>query len=156
VKLVLLTLESSKELWFEEAALLYEKKISNLADFEIQKIKSKASAKGSSKERVLAEEKLLLSKLDSNDFAILFDEKGKSWDSIQFSSQISKAMDSGKKKVFFIIGGAYGVSDEVKKRANLTLSLSSMTFNHFVAQLVVLEQIYRALAIRKGLPYHHG
>ena len=76
-------------------------------------------------------------------------------DSIKFSEHLNRILGSGKKQVYFLIGGPYGVSDEIKKRASLKVNLSPFTLNHLVAQVVLLEQIYRGFMILKNLPYHN-
>lgn len=81
---------------------------------------------------------------------VLLDERGKMFDSLEFSRLLEE-----KGSIDFIIGGAYGVSDEVKDKASLLLSLSRMTFTHEITRLLLLEQIYRAITIIKGQEYHH-
>ena len=77
------------------------------------------------------------------------------WDSYKNSEQLEKATTSGKKRIVFIIGGAFGVSDEIKKQAHLKVGLSAMVMNHLVAETVALEQIYRSLTILNRIPYHN-
>jgi 23S rRNA (pseudouridine1915-N3)-methyltransferase len=86
---------------------------------------------------------------------ILLDEKGKSFNSIQFSELINNKMITSK-DLNFIIGGAYGFSEEVKKKANILLSLSNMTMPHHLARLVLVEQLYRAFTILKNEKYHNN
>ncbi len=81
---------------------------------------------------------------------ILLDEKGKALDSIEFSNLLKD-----KKNLDFVIGGAFGVSDEIKEKASLIISLSKLTFTHEIARLLLLEQIYRSITIVKGKEYHH-
>ena len=90
------------------------------------------------------------------DLVVLLDEKGKSFSSLQFAQWMEKeGLSQSYKRIIFIIGGAFGVSDEIKKRARMTLQMGPWTLNHLVAQTVLLEQIYRAFTIIKGLPYHN-
>ncbi len=86
---------------------------------------------------------------------VLLDEQGKGLTSKAFSKELVQWVESGKKRVVFVIGGSYGVSDAVKTRANIKLKLSDFVLNHWVAQIVLTEQIYRALAIWRNLPYHN-
>jgi 23S rRNA (pseudouridine1915-N3)-methyltransferase len=81
---------------------------------------------------------------------VLLNERGKMFDSYEFSEFLKE-----KETIDFIIGGAYGVSEEVKDKASLLLSLSRMTFTHEITRLLLLEQIYRAITIIKGQEYHH-
>ena len=122
---------------------------------EIQNLKPKKSSRDDAEYKRNEESKLLLEHLQTDDFIILFDEKGKSFDSIEFSKKIENALGCSKKRLIFIIGGAYGVNEEIKKRADLKVSLSVMTMNHIMAQVVSLEQIYRAFTIIKNIPYHN-
>lgn len=84
---------------------------------------------------------------------ILLDERGELLSSLQFSQKLTSAMAT--KEVIFVIGGAYGVDDDFREKADLSLSLSRMVFPHQIARLVLVEQIYRAFAISRNLPYHH-
>ena len=83
------------------------------------------------------------------------DDKGKDFTSVGFSKNIQKRMLSGIKNLIFIVGGAYGFSNALYQRANSKLSLSKMTFSHQMVRLIFIEQLYRAMTILKGEPYHH-
>jgi 23S rRNA (pseudouridine1915-N3)-methyltransferase len=111
--------------------------------------------RSSAEYRKKADTELLLKKITSDDYIVLFDEKGETLDSKAFSQKLNQVLLSGKKRIVWIIGGAYGVDDRVKARANLKISFSKMVMNHLVAQTVALEQIYRGFAILKNLPYHN-
>jgi 23S rRNA (pseudouridine1915-N3)-methyltransferase len=86
---------------------------------------------------------------------ILLDENGKEMNSIEFSSFLQKQMNSGIKQLVFVIGGPYGFSEAVYKKASGTLALSKMTFSHQMVRLFVIEQLYRGFTILKNEPYHH-
>lgn len=101
------------------------------------------------------EAELLLSKIDTQDELILLDEKGKQFTSVGFSKFLNDKMLYSSKNITFVIGGPYGFSQEVYKRANSLLSLSEMTFSHQMIRLLFVEQLYRAMTILKGEPYHH-
>lgn len=101
------------------------------------------------------EGELLLAKLSSSDFVVLLDENGEQYSSEGFSEYLQKRMNSGLKQLVFIIGGPYGFSDEVYKRADSKLSLSKMTFSHQMVRLFFIEQLYRGFTILKNEPYHH-
>lgn len=155
MKFVFVNLNSAKEDWSEAAFELYEKKLKHFISFEIVTLKGENQSRSQKEVRLSKEAEQIMKYLKEDDFLVLFDEKGKSLNSIDFSKQINSILNSGKKRVVFLIGGAFGVSDEIKKRANLKISLSTLVFNHLVAQLVALEQLYRAFAIIKNLPYHN-
>lgn len=98
---------------------------------------------------------LLLNKIAASDFVVLLDENGKQYSSESFSEFIQKRLNSGLKQLVFIIGGPYGFSEDVYKRADSKLSLSKMTFSHQMIRLFFVEQLYRAFTILKNEPYHH-
>lgn len=98
---------------------------------------------------------LILDKLSTANFSVLLDEHGKEFSSVEFSGFMQKTMNSGIRELFFIVGGAYGVAESVKQKADLTISLSRMTFTHQFIRLILAEQIYRAMTILKNEPYHN-
>lgn len=97
----------------------------------------------------------ILSHILLSDFCILLDEKGKEMTSSEFASYLQKIMLSGRKRIVFVIGGPYGFSKEIYKRADQMISMSRMTFTHEMVRLFFTEQIYRAMTILRGEPYHH-
>ncbi|HHT21975.1 MAG TPA: 23S rRNA (pseudouridine(1915)-N(3))-methyltransferase RlmH [Bacteroidales bacterium] len=101
------------------------------------------------------EGELLLAKLEKSDEVILLDERGKHYTSIEFSDFISKKMIFSNKSMVFVVGGPYGFSEKVYQRADSQISLSKMTFSHQMIRLFFTEQLYRAMTIIKGEPYHH-
>lgn len=155
MKFVLLTCASASETWSDEAFELYQKKISPFIGFEIKELKIKKSSRDDRESKVKSDSDALISELRPDDYVILFDERGDIIDSRKFSERISQILLSSKKRAVFIIGGAYGVDERVRQRAQLKISFSKMVMNHLVAQVVALEQIYRAFTILKNLPYHN-
>lgn len=107
------------------------------------------------KQQKIAEGKELLKKIEKSDAVILLDENGKLYNSIQFSAFLQKKMNSGLKKIVFVIGGPYGFSDDVYNRCNEKVSLSPMTFSHQMVRLFFTEQLYRSFTILRNEPYHH-
>jgi 23S rRNA (pseudouridine1915-N3)-methyltransferase len=156
MKFVLYNFTTAKEPWAEEAARLYTQKISHFNAFEIQTLKPKKSARDESAQKKKSESDLILSSVTNDDYVVLFDERGKALNSMDFSKKIAEVQASSKKRAVFIIGGAYGVSEEVRARAQFVVSLSPLVMNHILAQTVALEQIYRAFTILKNLPYHNA
>jgi 23S rRNA (pseudouridine1915-N3)-methyltransferase len=156
MKFIFLKIETSKEKWSEEATNLYIEKLKHFVHFEVVALNSKKISRAGSSQKLELESQEILEFLKSDDFVVLFDERGKSLDSPGFSKQVSRIMDSGKKRCVWIIGGAFGVADGVQKRADLKISLAPFVMNHLVAQTVALEQIYRAFTIIKNLPYHNA
>lgn len=96
------------------------------------------------------EGELLLKTISKNSFLIALDENGFQFSSSEFSSYLNKIMQP----ISFVIGGAYGLSEEVKSRANLLLSFGKMTMPHMLARVVLVEQIYRSHTINQNHPYH--
>ncbi|SFZ92075.1 23S rRNA (pseudouridine1915-N3)-methyltransferase [Flaviramulus basaltis] len=101
------------------------------------------------------EGELILSKLNNTDVLILLDENGKQLHSVGFSSYLQKHMNTGIKQLVFVIGGPYGFSEEIYKKANGKIALSKMTFSHQMIRLFFIEQLYRGFTILKNEPYHH-
>lgn len=97
----------------------------------------------------------ILKLIKDDDLVVLFDERGKDITSEGFAVLLDGALQGGTKRLVFIIGGAYGVSEAVTTRANRTLKLSSLVFPHMLVRLIVTEQLYRAWTIREGGKYHH-
>lgn len=97
----------------------------------------------------------ILKLIQPSDFVVLLDEHGKEYDSLSFSKWVNGKMSTVSKRLVFVIGGPYGFSDEIYARANEQLSLSKMTFSHQMIRLIFIEQLYRAMTILKGEPYHH-
>jgi 23S rRNA (pseudouridine1915-N3)-methyltransferase len=97
----------------------------------------------------------ILRRLRPADHVVSLDENGTMVGSRELSERISKLMVAGTGRIVFVTGGAYGLSDEVKKRSNLVLSFSKFTFTHQMIRLLLLEQVYRAMTILKNESYHH-
>lgn len=155
MKFVLYNLATAKEAWADDVCELYRKKISFFAPFDIQTLKAKKSAREDADFKKNEESELLLKQLSSDDYVVLFDERGSAFDSIQFSKKIENILGSSKKRAVFIIGGAFGVNEAVRSRADLKVALSPMVMNHLMAQAMSLEQIYRAFTIIRKIPYHN-
>lgn len=98
---------------------------------------------------------LILKQIDNGDEVILLDEKGREYTSVEFAGFLEQKLLSSTKRMFFVVGGPYGFSERVYKRANGLLSLSKMTFSHQMVRVIFLEQLYRGMTIIKGEPYHH-
>jgi 23S rRNA (pseudouridine1915-N3)-methyltransferase len=136
---------------------LYINRIKRYVNFSLNEIKtSKFSAKTPVKEIKEKEGEQILNRVgDKDNYLVLLDEKGKQLNSIKFASFLLKKMQSGKKKLVFVVGGAYGFSAAVKQRADYALSLSEMTFSHQIIRVIFAEQLYRAFTIINKEPYHN-
>lgn len=102
-----------------------------------------------------AEARMVLQRLQTSDYVVLLDERGKMPTSVEFAAYLQKIMASGKKKLVFVVGGPYGFAQSLYDRAKDLLSLSRLTFNHEMVRLFFTEQVYRAMTILRGEPYHH-
>ncbi|MBI1837972.1 MAG: 23S rRNA (pseudouridine(1915)-N(3))-methyltransferase RlmH [Flavobacteriia bacterium] len=101
------------------------------------------------------EGKEILSKVSIGEQLILLDERGKIFSSVEFSQFLQQKFNQGGHGLIFVIGGAYGFSEEVYASATSKISLSKMTFSHQMIRMIFFEQVYRAMTILKGEPYHH-
>lgn len=154
--IILLSIHKGGEPWLEEFTKIYQKKISAFMPFQSHVLKSKSSAGRTEKEnKIKKEAEQILSFIKPSDFVVLLDEKGKTFTSMEFASQLDKILSLGKHRIVFVVGGAFGVDDSIKERSQLRISLSSFTFNHLLARAVFLEQLYRAFCIVRSIPYHN-
>ena len=134
----------------------YQKRLNHYIKFELEVIpdlkKTKNLSENQQKEK---EGELILKKVTATDQLVLLDEKGKEFRSIEFSKFLQKKMNAGIKQLVFVIGGPYGFSEAVYKKAQAKVSLSQLTFSHQMIRLFMVEQLYRAFTILKNEPYHH-
>ena len=135
---------------------IYQNRLSHYVRFSFEIIPDLKNSKNLSEKLQKEEEgKLILSKITSTDRLMLLDENGKELNSVGFSAFLQKQMNSGIKQLVLVIGGPYGFSEAVYKKAAGTLALSKMTFSHQMVRLFVIEQLYRGFTILKNEPYHH-
>ena len=156
MKIVLLTIGKTSEKYLIEGIAQYHKRLKHYTQFEMLEILNIKNAKNfSNAELMKIEGELILKQLQSSDHLVLLDDKGKDFTSLKFSEKLQGWMLSGKKRLVFVVGGAYGFSKEVYSRGNEKLSLSKMTFSHQMVRLFFVEQIYRGYTILNNEPYHH-
>jgi 23S rRNA (pseudouridine1915-N3)-methyltransferase len=155
VKLVVLCIEQKRIAGLADLISEYTQKIERFVSFEMIAVKGAKSAREDRARKLEAESKALLSELKPQDFVVLLDERGQHLSSLQFSKHLVQAFESGKRRVVVVVGGAYGMSAELKARGQEIWSLSALTLAHPVAMAVLLEQLYRGFTIWKGLPYHN-
>lgn len=151
----LITIQSSKSDWLDRVADEYVEKINFFQKFELIHLKSSKQGREDSANKKKGDSEIIAKALKPDDYVILFDETGKTLNSIQFSQKIEKLQTSGVRRITFVIGGAFGVDESIKKRAQEIWKLSDLVFNHHIALAVTLEQIYRAYTIIKNKPYHN-
>ena len=156
MKIQLICVGKTERSYLKEGESEYLKRLKHYCTFEKIEIPELKNAKKLSEDQIKTEEgKLILAKVDRSAQLILLDEKGKSFTSVGFSQFLQKKFNQGGKSIVFVVGGAYGFSPELYNRANGKISLSEMTFSHQMVRLFFIEQVYRALTILKGEPYHH-
>ena len=156
MKIVLISVGNMKEAPLRELSDRYSARIPHYMPFETVIIPDAAAARNASAEsRKTKEGDTILSKIMPGDFVVLFDERGRELTSREFSVFIDKKATTLARNLVFVIGGPYGFSQAVYDRADMLMSLSKMTFTHEMARTLALEQIYRAMTILRGEPYHH-
>jgi 23S rRNA (pseudouridine1915-N3)-methyltransferase len=156
MKILLLVLGKTSDRYLSEGILSYVKRLKHYVGFEIDEISNIKNRKSLSKlEQKKYESKLILAKLKVGDRMILFDENGKQFNSVNFSKHLQKHMNSGIKRLVFVVGGPHGFHDSLNLECQGKISLSKMTFSHQMIRLFVVEQIYRSMTIMKNEPYHH-
>ncbi|MBR5885875.1 MAG: 23S rRNA (pseudouridine(1915)-N(3))-methyltransferase RlmH [Alistipes sp.] len=135
---------------------MYTKRINFYNRFNITYIPDIRNSKNLSEaQQKTAEGEAILRLLDESDRVVLLDEKGAEFRSVEYADWLQKRMNSGVKRLVFIIGGPYGFSPEVYARSNEKISLSKMTFSHQIIRAIFTEQLYRAFSILHNSPYHH-
>lgn len=133
----------------------YQQRLKHYIPFEIVVIPDLRNAKALTQTQIKEQEGIeILRRITPSMDVILLDEHGREYRSIEYAQWIQKKMAAGR-DVTFIVGGPYGFSPAVYERANGKISLSKMTFSHQMIRLFFTEQIYRAMTILRGEPYHH-
>lgn len=156
MKIVLLSVGKTNIDFIREGIDEYLKRLKFYVKFENIELNVLKNSKNLSKNELLKKEaELILSNISDSDFVINLDEKGRVISSSEFAKQISKYRIMSKKKIVFIIGGAYGFSEAIYSRSNDSISLSSMTFSHQMVRLFFVEQLYRSFTILNNESYHH-
>jgi len=142
--------------YLKEGESEYLKRIPHYTKFSYQQWPDiKRSKKMGVEETKKQEGDLILSKLVSSDVLVLLDEKGKTFSSEAWAGQLQKWMNASPRRLIFVVGGAFGFSQEVYQRAQSKVALSSMTFSHQMVRVIFLEQLYRGFSILNNEPYHH-
>ncbi len=134
----------------------YAGRVKHYIGFDIITIPELKNTKSLSADQQKQQEgELILKQMQAGDHVVLLDEHGKEFRSVEFSSYMEQKMQTVNKRLVFVIGGPYGFSPDVYAKANEKISLSKMTFSHQMVRLIFVEQLYRAMTIMRGEPYHH-
>ena len=156
MKIVLVVIGKTDASYFSEAIKEYTKRLIHYISFEMEVIPDIKNVKNLSQQQQKEKEgELILKQIQGGDYLVLLDDKGKDFTSLQFAAYLEKKMHVVSKRIIFVVGGPYGFSDAVYKAASEKISLSRMTFSHQMIRLIFVEQIYRAMTILAGEPYHH-
>lgn len=156
MKINLLCIGKTDEKKISELISYYIKRLPKHWNFEIIEIPDVKNARNLTPDLLKKEEaKLFNLNIESTDWVVLLDEKGKEFTSREFAQKLDAYQNNSIKRICFLVGGAYGFSEEIYTRANEKLSLSKMTFTHQMIRLFFVEQIYRADQILQGKPYHN-
>ncbi|MBA2848295.1 23S rRNA (pseudouridine(1915)-N(3))-methyltransferase RlmH [Thermosulfuriphilus ammonigenes] len=154
LKITLLVVGKPKKSFVREGVEIYLQRLKHyLVGVEVVAVKD--SGLRNLGEALREEGRRLLKIIPPEAHVIVLDERGQEVSSVEFSAMLRQLAEEGKRHIFFVIGGAYGLAPEVKKRARQTLALSRLTLPHDLALLLVTEQIYRAMTIISGEGYHH-
>lgn len=156
MKISLLVIGKTNANYLQEGISQYTKRIGFYVPFEIKTLLDvKTSKKLSTDRQKELEGEIFMTQIQQGDYVVLLDERGKEVTSRDFASYIEKKMIMLPKNLIFIVGGPYGFAKSIYDRANDKISFSKMTFSHEMIRLFFVEQLYRAMTILRGEPYHH-
>lgn len=156
MKGVLIVVGKTTDKRFETIIQEYIERIRHYIPFTIEVIPELKNTKGLSQDgQKKREGEQILKSLQAGDYIVLLDEHGSERTSMDFASWMQKKMAAGPKRLVFIVGGPYGFSDAIHQKGNEEISLSRMTLSHQMIRMFFVEQIYRAMTILNGEPYHH-
>ncbi len=153
IEINVISVGNVKEKYLQELIADYKKRISKYAKIELIELKDESNKINENVVKETEGERILLS-IKEGFYVILLDLRGQMLDSISLSKKLDEISTYHSSKIAFIIGGSFGVSEDVKKRANYMLSFSKMTFPHQLAKGMLLEQIYRSFKILNNETYH--
>ncbi len=156
MSITILAVGKNKDEYITLAENEYVKRFSGFCSLKIETVSTPKYKRNQSVEKIKeGEGKAILTALPNQCYLIALDESGKEYSSQGFAQHLNKILVTHNKPIYFMIGGPYGFSQEVKNRADELLSLSQLTFTHQMVRIILLEQIYRAFTILKGKKYHY-
>lgn len=156
MKLRLLCVGRLSESYLREGCALFQERLRHYLPLAVEEIKEqKAVSRGDLPRAISAEGEQLLARIPTGAFVVVLDERGRGLTSEGLAGLLEHHMVAGTSEWIMVIGGAHGLSDAVRQRADLLLSLSTMTLPHQVVRLLLLEQLYRGCTIIRNEPYHH-
>ena len=156
MKTVLLVVGKTVEQHYVAAIADYVERVKHYIPFDMEVIPELKNTKSLSMDQQKEREgSLIIKSLQPGDVVVLLDEKGKEFRSVEFASWMEGKLNTVSRRLVFVVGGPYGFSKSVYALANDKISLSKMTFSHQMIRLIFVEQLYRAMNILHGGPYHH-
>lgn len=156
MKFLLIQIEKTSEKYIETGVNIYLDRLKNYISLEVATINMPKQVRLKPFDEQKKAEAIEISKvLESSDFLVCLDEKGKHFSSVDFAEFMNKRMVAGTKRLVFLIGGPFGIDKSIIEKSQMVLSLSAMTFSHQMIRLFFTEQIYRAFTIIKNEKYHH-
>lgn len=156
MKIVLMMTGKTRTSWLNEGIEVYMKRLRHYVPVEMMVLPDVKTTKGMTEEKQKElEGEVMLQRFGGGDHVILLDERGEELTSRQLATRLDRLMATQQHNIFMVIGGPYGFSQAVYDRADRKLSFSRMTFSHEMIRLLLVEQVYRAMTILKGEPYHH-
>ena len=156
MRITLIQTGKTRDPFINEGVEEFRKRMARYAPFTIMTLPDLKNSRNMNMKEVQQKEgEVLLKRIRSDDFVVLLDERGDVYDSITFAKHLN-ALEGRVNHLLFVIGGAYGFSEEVYSRSDEMMSLSRLTFSHQLVRVIFMEQLYRAFTILKGDPYHNA
>ena len=155
IKIKIVCVGKIKDAYLNQGISEFVKRLNGYCNLEIVEVKDEKIVANTSEEKILEiEGNRILEKVNDKDYMILLDLRGKQFSSEEFAEKLDSLISSGVGNYAFVIGGSLGQSENVRKRANLLISFSRLTFTHQMIRLLLLEQIYRGFKINNNETYH--
>jgi 23S rRNA (pseudouridine1915-N3)-methyltransferase len=145
----------SQQPFVEQGIAFYRERIAPYQPLELVELRAAAHSGRAPAQALRREGEAILKRLAPDDAVVLLDERGRQFSTREFADWLGEQQARSGRPLTFVIGGAYGVDEAVRRRAGTTLALSRLTFPHQLVRVVLLEQLYRALSLRAGHGYHH-
>jgi 23S rRNA (pseudouridine1915-N3)-methyltransferase len=156
MRITLIESGKTRDPFIREGVEQFRKRVVHYVPFGIETIPDLKNTRNLTMKEVQNQEAaLMLKRIKPADYLVLLDERGQEHTSISFAEYLN-SLEGKVKQLVFVIGGPYGFSEEVYRRANAKLSLSKLTFSHQLVRVIFMEQLYRAYTLLKGDPYHHA
>ena len=156
VKTIFIVVGKTNDKCIVELMQEYLGRINHYLPFEVEVVPELRNAKNLTTEQQKEQEAELLKRaFQAGDYIVLLDEHGRERRSIDFATWMQKRLSASPRRLVFVVGGPYGFSPSIHRLANEEISLSQMTFSHQMIRLLFVEQVYRAMTILHGEPYHH-